>query len=95
MSCSEVATASTTERGYGYAHKVLRAKWQQRINNGGVTCARCGKPITRGMAWDLGHTDDRTGYTGPECVRCNRAAGARKRNRLARMRRQPAKQRAW
>ena len=82
---------STSARGYGPKHQAERARWQSTINRGVVQCAcaradcathtgRCPMTIT-GTAWDLGHTDDRRGYTGPECIPCNRAAGARNSNR--------------
>lgn len=71
-------SGSTTARGYGAAHQRERAKWKPHVEAGLVDCARCGKRIQPGMAWDLGHTDDRAGYTGPECRRCNRADGGRK-----------------
>lgn len=70
--------ASTTARGYGAKHQAERARWERRLKNGHTaTCARCGKPIRHGDTWDLGHTDDRTAWTGPECRACNRSAGAR------------------
>ena len=72
----------TVARGYGAAHKALRRKWERQIAAGGATCARCGRPIPPGTAWDLGHSDvDRSVYTGPEHSKCNRSAGAAKRNR--------------
>ena len=86
----------TTARGYGVAHQRLRKQWQQAIDQGGICCARCGLPIPpeQPHAWDLGHTDDRSGYTGPEHRSCNRSAGARKRNRLAGQR-NAVRQRDW
>jgi hypothetical protein len=62
-------------RGYGATHKRLRRQWARIVNAGGVECARCGRLIFPGELWDLGHSDDRTAYTGPEHQICNRSAG--------------------
>jgi hypothetical protein len=71
---------STSKRGYGAAHQRERKKWEAAVAQGDVMCARqgpkcVGQPIKPGQAWDLGHNDDRTQWTGPECVPCNRGAG--------------------
>ena len=66
---------TTGQRGYGLAHKKERARWKPKVNAGLVDCFRCHQPIEAGRAWDLGHTDDRTAWTGPEHVVCNRKAG--------------------
>ncbi len=73
---------TTTERGYGHAHQQLRKAWAKELKRLGVLpCARCGEPVYDGDEWDLGHTDDRTAYTGPEHrCRCNRADGGRRRH---------------
>jgi hypothetical protein len=71
----------STARGYGRAHRKLRADWQRRMDEGEtVNCWRCGEPIEPGEAWDLGHDDDdRTLYRGPEHAgRCNRSAAGRR-----------------
>lgn len=65
---------TSTQRGYGKEHQAERARWAADVADGFVNCARCGKLIEPGEPWDLGHTDDRTGWTGPEHRRCNRAA---------------------
>lgn len=72
--------ASSTERGYGSAHRKKRAVIQKRMDAGEVfTCWRCGKPIHQGDQFDLGHDDnDRTQYMGPEHVGCNRATSTHK-----------------
>ncbi|KMY23306.1 hypothetical protein ACU19_04865 [Actinobaculum suis] len=75
----ERSRPSSTARGYDATHKRLRAQWARQVEAGGVCCARCGGPITPGTPWDLGHTDDRRGYRGPEHSRCNRATMGRER----------------
>jgi hypothetical protein len=52
-------------------------------------CARCGWPLGPDpRRIDLGHTDDRTAYSGLEHSPCNRAAGARLGNARRRARRE-------
>ena len=77
--------ARTNARGYGAAHKRLRAKWKPLVEAGMVTCWRCEKQILPGQPWDLGHADgDPSVYRGPECRGCNRATATH-----AAQRRQP------
>jgi cytochrome c2 len=66
---------STKARGYGLAHKQERQRWAPKVEAGLVDCARCHQPIQPGRPWDLGHTDDRAAWTGPEHRVCNRRAG--------------------
>lgn len=63
------------ERGYTSEHDRLRTKWAPVVARGGVTCPRCHQLIEAGTPWDLGHTDDRQAWTGPEHRACNRRAG--------------------
>lgn len=71
------------QRGYGSEHDGLRRKWKPKVEACTVHCHAelclepSGRLILPGMAWDLGHTPDRTAWTGPEHARCNRAAGGR------------------
>lgn len=88
-----VRSLTTTERGYGARHRAERKKWEPRVKAGVVSChaAEC-KRADRVLApdepWDLGHTEDRTAWTGPEHPECNRADGGRRGNRVARERAQ-------
>lgn len=75
------------QRGYGREHLKLRAQWAPIVASGAVPCTRCGLLIAPGAFWDLDHTDDRAGYAGCAHRSCNRAAGARKGNRMRRSRR--------
>jgi hypothetical protein len=74
---------TTTERGYGAKHQQLREAWEPKVRAGLVNChaALCvelARAIEPDAEWDLGHTPDRTAYTGPEHRRCNRAEGGRR-----------------
>jgi hypothetical protein len=76
------ARGSRQARGYDTEHDRLRARWKPRVEAGGVHChaAVCVEParlILAGQAWDLGHTADRTAWTGPEHASCNRSAGGK------------------
>lgn len=83
---------TTVERGYGREHNQQRRKYQRQLDAGQqFVCARvalddCTHPddlITAGTRWDLGHTEDRSAWTGPEHVDCNRRAGGRNGQRAA------------
>ncbi|SRR6266568_3766527 len=80
----------TRERGYGWEHAQLRKQWKPRVQAGQVACCAViclevmdGRPrlIAPGAPWHLGHTEDRTAWTGPEHQRCGAADGARRGNR--------------
>ncbi|WP_041253567.1 hypothetical protein [Frankia sp. EAN1pec] len=72
---------TTTERGYGYAHRRERAR---RLPSAwGTPCTRCGQALVRGQEIHLDHTEDRTGYLGFAHARCNRLAGASKGGRAS------------
>lgn len=79
----------STARGYGSKHRAERARWLPTVKRGETECSRCCYLIEPDEPWDLGHSDDRTTWTGPEHRDCNRADGARKRN-AGRRRSEPA-----
>ena len=72
------AQSSTTARGYGTQHQKLRKRVALTVKAGTAVCWRCGLPIHPWQAWDLGHSDDRTRWVGPEHSFCNRSAAGRK-----------------
>jgi hypothetical protein len=73
-----MARPTTAQRGYGAKHQAERARWAPKVDAGLVDCARCNQRLEPGRDWDLGHDDnDRTIWTGPEHVTCNRKAGGR------------------
>lgn len=70
---------SSTARGYDAAHRHLRRAWEARLATGEThICAKCGQPVTATDQWDLGHTDNRQSWTGPEHRSCNRKDGQHK-----------------
>ena len=89
-----MSKGTTTEKGYGAPHQRLRKQWAQVVEQGGTACARCGYLIVPGTKWHLGHTVDRSAYTGPEHERCNTREGAQRGNRM-RARRRAVTQLRW
>ncbi len=71
--------ASTTDRGYGWAHQRARASALKGMADG-QPCTRCHQPMWRSQAptLDLDHTEDRSGYQGLAHRACNRRAGQAK-----------------
>jgi hypothetical protein len=101
---------TTTQRGYGYGHQKLRSSWKPYVDAGMVEChaAVCleeldgirerdnrDRWILPGSKWHLGHTADRTAWTGPEHERCSTHDGAVRRNRTRGMARQQRASRQW
>jgi hypothetical protein len=77
---------STTDRGYGHEHRRERARWKPAVERGDVDCHAivCLEPDRRirpDQRWHLGHTPDRSAWTGPEHERCNTSEGATRGNR--------------
>jgi len=77
---------TTAARGYGRDHQRLRAQWKPVVDAGRASChaAVCLKPtrwIQPGTPWHLGHTPDRSTWTGPEHEQCNIAEVNRRRVR--------------
>lgn len=71
-------TKTTTQRGYGAAHRAERAR-RVKTHSPASPCSRCGKPLgperrpgERASRWHLPHLPDRSGYyPGLWCRRCN------------------------
>lgn len=75
----ETKRGTPAQRGYDHTHRTTRTQWVGRMASGEVVhCARCGKRLDPTQPWDLGHTADRTTWTGPECLPCNRGDGGRR-----------------
>ena len=77
MSATNFETkASTTARGYGWAHqKARKAALPYAV---GSACTRCGGVIESTVGIHYDHSDDRTYYLGWAHASCNVKAGARK-----------------
>lgn len=79
-------SGSTAERGYGAKHQAERSRWALVVARGDAWCAELvclmrNRWIRPGSPWDLAHDREHGGYLGPAHRRCNRAEGARFRNR--------------
>src|SRR6266702_8176699 len=78
-----MARGTTTERGYGTAHRKDRAKWKLLVDGGhGVCCEpiclMSSRWIPPGSEWHLAHTDDGTAVKGVSHKICNVGDGGRR-----------------
>lgn len=81
------ARGTRIQRGYDKHHDALRASYQRRMNAGETfVCAsvECRDPghLVDPNDWHLGHTRDRTAWTGPEVPGCNLSQAGRDAHRL-------------
>lgn len=65
---------------YGVQHSTAHQKLREATVGDyvGTACVRCGKPMLDPDQMHLDHNDDRTGYLGYSCAKCNMSAGGRK-----------------
>ena len=93
--------ASAWARGYNTLHQKLRAQWKPAVDGGmafchAAVCVEGDRWIRPGAPWHLGHTPDRTGWTGPEHARCNTSEAATRGNQQRGMRvKVTMRSRAW
>jgi hypothetical protein len=72
------ARGTTTARGYGTEHARLRAQLVATYHPSDL-CPKCGQPLGPAPSLlDLGHTDDRQGWTGLEHREHNRATAKKR-----------------
>lgn len=85
------ARGTTKQRGYSGQHQRLKEQWRPQVDAGVTYCHAIickqelkgnGRRIAPGTPWHLGHTADRSAWTGPEHQGCNTADGARRGNRM-------------
>lgn len=91
------STGSRQSRGYDVEHERQRKAWAPVVARGEATCqaALCledSRAIAPRGEWHLGHTPDRTAWTGPEHPRCNTSEGATRGNAA---RKGPKQSRDW
>lgn len=72
----EAARGTSTQRGYGTAHRRTRARLLPDAY--GKPCHLCGELMLTGQRLALDHTPDRTGYRGMAHEWCNNADGGRR-----------------
>lgn len=63
--------ASSSARGYGREHQVLRKAMMEQVATGTVVCCLCASLIEPDETWHLDHTVDRSGYRGAAHRICN------------------------
>jgi len=66
---------------YGARHQALRKRMKRLVQEGGVVCVRCQRPIAPDEPFDLDHAPDGYSYLGASHRRCNRVAGGKTRAR--------------
>ena len=80
--CGEHQRPSSSKRGYGREHQAERRRIKTKIEAGSIVrCWNCGTILD--ASFHLDHDDDRTGYRGPACARCNTSLAGSKSRALA------------